>query len=74
MVTGGVQQGGEPIRDKNFNIKIFFKEIYVPGIPLLDGGNSAKFLSSAKRTSCSSNVVSLSRSFGVLSNKKQTKF
>jgi len=49
----------------------FFKRIYLPGIPLPGGGNSAKFLSSAKRISCSSNVVSLSRSFGVLSRKIQ---
>jgi hypothetical protein len=41
----------------------------VPGIPLPGGGNSEKFLSSAKRISCSSKVVSLSKSFGVLSKK-----
>jgi len=52
---------------KKENFKIKFRGIYLPGIPLPGGGNSAKFLSSAKRTSCSSNVVSLSRSFGVLS-------
>jgi hypothetical protein len=43
--------------------------MFVPGMPLPGGGNSEKFLSSAKRISCSINAVSLSKSFGVLSNK-----
>ncbi len=54
--------------------KIIFNRISLPGIPLPGGGNSAKFLSSAKRTSCSNNVVSRSRSFGVLSRKQKLNF
>ena len=43
-----------------------------PGMPLPGGGSSAKFLSSANRTNCSSRAVSRSKSFGVLSKRSQS--
>ena len=69
MAVGGLQEAGAPKNQGVIGTAASFD--YLPGIPLLGGGKTAIFRSSAKWRSFSSRILSLRLSLGVLSTQEK---